>query len=163
MSEILARINIFEGTIVEKWWQLVFVELADRRTNNWPLIRNPIPALAIIFLWLGFVTIWGPKLMANRAPFKMTKLLVVYNAVQVVISVIITWQALYHGYIKGVYSLTCEPVDPTRSPSAMRVSLNETVSDYLNDNFRYLGSSFVLLVLSSEALRVARHCFLRLT
>lgn len=124
MSDLLARINIFEGTIIGKWWQLMFVDLADPRTNNWPLIHNPIPGLAIILLWLSFVKVWGPKFMANRKPFKMTKLLVVYNAIQVVVSVIITWQALYHGYIKGVYSLTCEPVDPTRSPSAMRVSLD---------------------------------------
>ena len=130
MSDLLARLNIFEGTIIAKWWHLVFIELADPRTNNWPLIRNPIPCLSIVLLWLGFVLSWGPKMMKNRAPFKMTKLLIAYNAIQVVISLFITWQALYHGYIKGVYSLRCEPVDPTRSPSAMRVNKKKLCKNF---------------------------------
>uniref|UniRef100_A0A336MEX6 Elongation of very long chain fatty acids protein n=2 Tax=Culicoides sonorensis TaxID=179676 RepID=A0A336MEX6_CULSO len=60
--------------------------------------------------------------MAKREPFKMTKLLVAYNAIQVVISAIITWQALYHGYLTGTYSLTCEAIDRTRNPAAMRAA-----------------------------------------
>lgn len=117
------NINFFEGTIIEEWWNLVMIDLSDKRTNNWPLITNLVPLFAFVFLWLGFVTAWGPKMMESRKPLKMTKLLIAYNAIQVVISVYITWQALYHGYIKGVYSLRCEPVDPTRSPSAMRVDI----------------------------------------
>lgn len=125
--DILNRLNIFENTRVSQWWNHIFVELADPRTNDWPLMRNPIPGLLIISAYLYFVTTWGPKFMANRKPFKMTNLLIVYNAVQVFVSCLLTYEAVTHAYFWGNYSLRCEPVDTSRSPVAMRVRKNNVI------------------------------------
>ncbi|XP_063705875.1 very long chain fatty acid elongase AAEL008004-like [Culicoides brevitarsis] len=120
--DILNRLNIFEGTKVERWWNHIFVELADPRTNDWFLMRNPIHGLLIIAAYLYFVTSWGPKFMANRKPFKMQKLLIVYNAIQVVVSCILVYEAVTGAYFFGKYSFKCEPVDRSRSPEAMRAA-----------------------------------------
>uniref|UniRef100_A0A336K2J4 Elongation of very long chain fatty acids protein n=1 Tax=Culicoides sonorensis TaxID=179676 RepID=A0A336K2J4_CULSO len=122
MDTLLDKLNIFENTIAAKWWNHLFVELADPRTNDWPLMRNPIYGLMIIGAYLYFVLSWGPKFMANRKPYKMTKLLIVYNAAQVVVSCMLTYEAVTHGYFFGPYSLRCEPVDTSRSPAAMRAA-----------------------------------------
>lgn len=86
-----------------KYWDFLFTDLAgwfsiilyfkkfykfliDPRTNDWPMISSPLPGLTIIAAYLYFVNSWGPKYMANRKPFKMQNLLVVYNFFQVLIS-----------------------------------------------------------------------------
>ncbi|XP_063701989.1 very long chain fatty acid elongase 7-like [Culicoides brevitarsis] len=60
--------------------------------------------------------------MANRKPFQLQKLMVVYNAVQVMISFALVLPAINYCYVFGTYSLTCEPVDRSRSPIAMKIA-----------------------------------------
>lgn len=100
----------------------MLVELADPRTNHWPLVSSPLPVITIVTLWVFFVLSWGPKFMENRKPFKLQKLMVVYNAIQVIISATLVYPGLVYCYGFGSYSLTCEPVDTSRSPMGMRVS-----------------------------------------
>jgi len=107
---------------ITRGWHIIFVEMADERTNDLPLIRNPLPGLAILSCYLYFVLRLGPRIMANRKPFKMTNLLIVYNFVQVLFSVYLTWEAVTHAYFLGNYSFKCEPVDRSRSPLAMRAT-----------------------------------------
>ena len=59
----------------------------DPRTNNWPLIASPVPGLSILGLYLYFVNSWGPRFMKDRKPFIFKNTLIVYNFVQVLISV----------------------------------------------------------------------------
>lgn len=107
---------------VTRYWHWLFVELADERTNDWPLMRNPLPGLTIIIAYLYFVLKAGPRWMANRKPFQMNKLLIVYNFLQVIFSVALVYEAVTHAYFLGGYSFRCEPVDRTRSQLGMRVS-----------------------------------------
>lgn len=60
---------------------------ADQRTNDWFLIRSPIPGLTILGLYLYFTLKWGPRYMADKKPFQLQKTLVVYNFLQVLISI----------------------------------------------------------------------------
>lgn len=126
MSEMEAlknvnNIDLYNNTVTRVWHWL-FVELADDRTNDWPLMRNPLPGMAIIFGYLYFVLRAGPRFMANRKPFKMQKLLIAYNFLQVLISIGLVYEAITHAYFLGGYSFRCEPVDRTRSVGGMRVS-----------------------------------------
>lgn len=59
----------------------------DPRTNDWPLIKSPVPGLTILGLYLYFVNSWGPRFMKDRKPFQFKNTLLVYNFVQVLISV----------------------------------------------------------------------------
>jgi hypothetical protein len=59
---------------------------ADPRTNDWFLIKSPMPGLTIMATYLYFVLSWGPHYMKHRKPYKLTNLLIVYNMAQVFIS-----------------------------------------------------------------------------
>lgn len=59
----------------------------DERTNDWPLIKSPVGGLTIIGLYLYFVNYAGPRFMKDRKPLQMKKTLIVYNFLQVLVSV----------------------------------------------------------------------------
>lgn len=76
--------------------------LLDQRTNDWPLIASPVPGLTIIGTYLYFVLSWGPKYMANRKPYKLEKLLIIYNFIQVLVSCYLFFEVnklLFYDYI----------------------------------------------------------------
>lgn len=53
------------------------------------MIASPVPGITILGTYLYFVLSWGPKYMANRKPFKLERLLIVYNLIQVLVSLYI--------------------------------------------------------------------------
>lgn len=69
--------------------QLILFSVLDPRTNSWPLIGDPMPGLTIIGLYLYFVTNWGPNYMKHKKPYELKTLLVLYNFIQVCVSVYI--------------------------------------------------------------------------
>ncbi|CAF4756039.1 unnamed protein product [Pieris macdunnoughi] len=99
----------------------LFVELADPRTNDWFLIKSPIPGLTIIGLYLYFTLKWGPRYMADKKPFQLQKTLVVYNFLQVIVSIFLFYEGLDAGWLR-TYSWKCQPVDFSPTPEAMRVA-----------------------------------------
>mgnify|MGYP004576032905 CR=1 FL=1 len=64
----------------------ILTTVSDPRVSDWPLMDSPIPTFLIVLLYLYGVTILGPRVMANRKPFKLRGTLVAYNAFQVVFS-----------------------------------------------------------------------------
>ncbi|KAF4532049.1 hypothetical protein B566_EDAN015575 [Ephemera danica] len=93
----------------------------DPRTNDWPFIASPWPGLGILAFYLIFCLRLGPWLMQNRKPFRLNRLLVVYNFVQVCASVWLFAEALDGAWLRH-YSWKCQPVDQSNSPEAMRVA-----------------------------------------
>lgn len=83
---------------------MVFVFAVDHRTNDWPLIGSPFPGLTIIGAYLYFVLAWGPKYMANRKPYKLEKLLIVYNFVQVLVSSYIFYEVILYKWKRALVS-----------------------------------------------------------
>nr|XP_018901260.1 PREDICTED: elongation of very long chain fatty acids protein 1 [Bemisia tabaci] len=113
--------TVVEQNAVVKFWNFVFFDLGDKRTNDWPLLGSPVPGLTILGLYLYFCLSLGRKWMANRPPFKLTKTLIAYNFIQVVVSVWIFFEALDAAWLRD-YSWRCEPVDFSRTPKAMRIA-----------------------------------------
>lgn len=66
--------------------------LTDPRVNDWPLMFSPIPTVAMVAFYLYVVIFLGPRVMANRKPFKLNNVLIVYNAAQVVFSLTMLWE-----------------------------------------------------------------------
>nr|CAD7602474.1 unnamed protein product [Timema genevievae] len=93
----------------------------DPRTNDWFLIKSPTPGLTIMASYLFFVLSWGPRYMKHRKPFELTNILILYNFLQVVFSVYIFCEGLDAGWLTK-YSWTCEPVDVSTSPEALRIA-----------------------------------------
>lgn len=108
-------------TGIVEYWDYLFVDLGDRRTNHWPLIKSPVPGLTIIGLYLYFVLSWGPRYMANRKPYNLNSLLIVYNAIQVCVSIWLVWEALDAVWLFK-YSFRCEPVDWSVNEETMRIA-----------------------------------------
>ncbi|KAG8291979.1 hypothetical protein J6590_048940 [Homalodisca vitripennis] len=68
--------------------------ISDPRVNDWPLMSSPIPTVAMVAAYLYVVIFLGPRVMANRKPFKLNNILIVYNAAQVIFSLVMLWEAL---------------------------------------------------------------------
>lgn len=66
----------------------------DPRVNDWPLMDSPFPTLFMVITYLYIVTYLGPKVMANRKPFKLNNVLVLYNAGQVIFSLGMLWEVI---------------------------------------------------------------------
>lgn len=89
---------------------------------NWLLSGSPLPLATILGTYLYFCLYAGPRYMKNRKPFELKSLLIIYNAIQVVLSCILVYEGTESGWRKH-YSYTCQPVDYSDDPLAMRVSL----------------------------------------
>lgn len=53
---------------------------------------SPLPTVTIVAVYLYIVLVLGPRLMANRKPFQLNAVLVAYNALQVVFSILMLWE-----------------------------------------------------------------------
>ncbi|GLV34258.1 james bond [Carabus blaptoides fortunei] len=80
----------------------------DPRIDSWLLMQSPIPICSIIILYLCFVLNWGPKLMAKRQPFHLKKLMIAYNAYNVMFSAWICLQPLKaKGIVGNLLTYAC--------------------------------------------------------
>ncbi|XP_046400891.1 elongation of very long chain fatty acids protein AAEL008004 isoform X1 [Ischnura elegans] len=104
---------------IARFYHFVFTELSDPRTIDWPLISSPVPGLCILGAYLYFVLSWGPRFMENRKPFKLNRLLVVYNFIQVYVSLWLFWEAMEGAWLFK-YSWKCQPVDFSNTPEGLR-------------------------------------------
>ncbi|XP_001600048.1 elongation of very long chain fatty acids protein AAEL008004 [Nasonia vitripennis] len=94
---------------------------SDPRVNDWFLMSSPWPTLAICLSYAYFSKVLGPKLMENRKPFDLRKVMIWYNLFEVVFSSWLFYECLASGW-GGDYSFRCQPVDYSRSPQAMRMA-----------------------------------------
>ncbi|CAD1475277.1 unnamed protein product, partial [Heterotrigona itama] len=119
---------------------------SDPRVNNWAMMSGPFPTIFICLFYAYFVKVLGPKLMENRKPFELKKVLLYYNLFQVAFStwlfyevcetfsnavesklrcyahcIICSVQSLASGW-GGYYSLRCQPVDYSNNPIALRMT-----------------------------------------
>ncbi|XP_049879254.1 elongation of very long chain fatty acids protein AAEL008004-like [Pectinophora gossypiella] len=101
------------GTLIKNithYYHYVNDELADPRTNSYPLVSNPLPILVIMYVYHRFVRSWGPAFMADRPAFEIKKLIIVYNVVQIFLSGYLAAQCLTRLYIPGYYSIWCQKI-----------------------------------------------------
>ncbi|KAF7270231.1 very long chain fatty acid elongase AAEL008004-like [Rhynchophorus ferrugineus] len=95
-------------------------QMGDPRTANWPLMESPIPTVLMVLTYL-YVILWmGPRMMANRKPFKLKNVLIIYNGAQVLLSLYMMYEHLASGWLWD-YSYKCQPVDYSTSAKAMRM------------------------------------------
>lgn len=77
-----------------------FTSSTDPRTNDWFLIKSPVPIFSIVALYLYFVLFWGPHYMRDRKPFKLEKTLIVYNFIQIFVSAWLVYEVSVTKYLK---------------------------------------------------------------
>lgn len=103
------------------WYRDLMDNKSDPRVNDWPMMQSPVPTLALCIFYAYFSKSLGPKLMKNRQPLNLRKILVFYNLFQTIFSTWIFYEYLQSGWW-GHYSFKCQPVDYTRSPLGMRMA-----------------------------------------
>lgn len=74
----------------------------DLRTKPWLLASTPGPLLTILVTYLYFCLYAGPQYMKNRKPFELKNTLIVYNAIQVVLSVVLVFEVGLDQYIYAI-------------------------------------------------------------
>ncbi|XP_011867515.1 PREDICTED: elongation of very long chain fatty acids protein AAEL008004 isoform X2 [Vollenhovia emeryi] len=94
---------------------------SDPRVSDWSMMSSPFPTLAICLLYAYFVKVLGPKLMENRKPFDLRKVMIWYNLFQVIFSTWLFNECLVTGW-GGQYSFRCQPVDYSNNPLALRMA-----------------------------------------
>lgn len=96
-------------------------EMSDPRVNGWVMMSSPFPTLFICLAYAYFSKVLGPKIMENRKPFELRKVLIVYNLFQTLFSFWIFYEFMASGW-GGQYSLRCQPVDYSDNPMALRMA-----------------------------------------
>lgn len=105
-------------TDLKRWYEYA-LDQTDERSRSWPLVDSPMIPLVSIAAYLGVVR-YGPYLMKDRQPFKLQWLLVLYNFSLVLLSAYMMFEFLMAS-IEARYSLTCQMVDYSYKPSALRM------------------------------------------
>lgn len=76
------------------------IYISDPRVNGWPMLSSPFPTLFICLFYGYFAKTLGPRLMENRKPFQLRKVLIVYNAIQTMFSAWIFYEvSTYAGHV----------------------------------------------------------------
>ncbi|KAF5281628.1 hypothetical protein FQR65_LT02948 [Abscondita terminalis] len=105
---------------IYKTYYKLNVEWADPRVQNYFLIGSPFPLLGLLFFYVYFVFKLGPNLMKNREPFKIDKILVIFNISQIFICSVLVIQYLRR--VLFVYNFFCEPIDYSDEETAVEVT-----------------------------------------
>uniref|UniRef100_A0A2K5PU60 Elongation of very long chain fatty acids protein n=1 Tax=Cebus imitator TaxID=2715852 RepID=A0A2K5PU60_CEBIM len=72
-----------------------WIKDADPRVEDWLLMSSPLPQTILLGLYVYFVTSLGPKLMENRKPFELKKVMITYNFFIVLFSVYMCYEILF--------------------------------------------------------------------
>ncbi|XP_063230866.1 very long chain fatty acid elongase AAEL008004-like isoform X2 [Bacillus rossius redtenbacheri] len=84
-------------------------------------MSTPWPMLAIVGGYLYFVNSLGPTFMKKREPYNMDRIMMIYNAFQVVTCGWMTYQIIIHAWL-GQTSFFCNPIDYSNASDALYIT-----------------------------------------
>ncbi|XP_046390264.1 elongation of very long chain fatty acids protein AAEL008004-like isoform X1 [Ischnura elegans] len=93
----------------------------DPRVRDWFLMSSPLPTLIICFTYVYLVKVLGPRIMGNRKPLELRRVLIGYNFFQVVFSTWLFYEIGMSGWLTGHYNFRCQPVDYSNHPVTLRM------------------------------------------
>ena len=91
----------------------------EKTVFAWPLLSSPTPTIVLVFLFLYFIKVLGPRLMKDRKPFQIKPLIFAYNVATVLLNLYMFVNFGLLGWFTD-YSLSCQPLDP--SPRSNRMN-----------------------------------------
>ncbi|KAK6619059.1 hypothetical protein RUM44_003441 [Polyplax serrata] len=93
---------------------------ADPRMQNYLLMSSPFPVFGLCFIYVYFVLHLGPKFMADRKPYNLRIVLVVYNALQTIFSAVMFYEVSAF-WIEHYGFFRCIRVDSTsETPTSLK-------------------------------------------
>lgn len=103
------------------WYKYINYDLADPRTKDYLLMSTPWPGLTLIGFYIYFIYNLGPRLMEKRQPFKLYRIMQIYNVTQIILNALLFYKALTEGWL-GEFNYFCEPIDYSNTPKAIKVT-----------------------------------------
>ena len=94
-------------------------ELADKRTEDWPLIRSPVSLILVTLVYLYFVIRWCPNYMKEKQPYSFKTFIKFYNLFQIVANALLVHHMLDAGWYQD-YFLSCVHLDYSLDPKAYK-------------------------------------------
>lgn len=64
----------------------------DARVKDYPLMQSPIQMTAILLVYVVFSVYIGPRLMANRKPFRLNTAMIIYNLSMVLLNAYVVYE-----------------------------------------------------------------------
>lgn len=118
-----AYTNTMNGIIkpTVDYYNYVMEFKSDPRTDDWFLVRSPGLLLTIVVTYVYFSVKAGPRFMKDRKPIKLKYTLIVYNFIQVLLSIYLFYEALAGGWAHD-YKFSCQSVDYSMNPRAIRMA-----------------------------------------
>ncbi|CAO1438187.1 unnamed protein product [Diamesa serratosioi] len=85
-----------------------FNEYNDPRIQHLPLMNKPWFMLQMMTVYLLFVKVIGRKIMQNRKPLNLTKVINYYNLCQIALNLFCAYYSLKYSYMQKGYNYTCQ-------------------------------------------------------
>ncbi|XP_073347469.1 elongation of very long chain fatty acids protein 1a [Pagrus major] len=92
----------------------------DARVRDYPLMQSPVQMTCILLGYVFFSVYVGPRLMANRKPFRLNVAMIVYNLSMVLLNAYIVCEFMLAGW-GTTYTWRCDLIDYSSSPQALRM------------------------------------------
>ncbi|KAF0770044.1 elongation of very long chain fatty acids protein 4-like [Aphis craccivora] len=103
------NLNNFINETQHQFLNLLNQELKfDKKVDSWMLMSTPWPVLSIVIAYLLFVLKLGPKMMENREPFKIKRIMMVYNILQAIYNIFIISEFYaqgWHFFLSKIFDL----------------------------------------------------------
>ncbi|XP_011056680.1 PREDICTED: elongation of very long chain fatty acids protein AAEL008004-like [Acromyrmex echinatior] len=106
---------------IVEWYRDVIDNKYDPRTQEWFLVSSPGPVLMIIATYIYFCVSAGPRYMKDKKPYDLKNTLIIYNFIQVLVSLYLVYEGLMAGWLYE-YNFICQPVDYSYKPSSVRMA-----------------------------------------
>ncbi|KAI0219257.1 Elongation of very long chain fatty acids protein, partial [Lamellibrachia satsuma] len=113
----------------------------DPRLEGYPMMASPWPTVFITLAYVYTVEVGLPRFMADRKPYNIRQIMLVYNFAMVILSGYIFMEFGLSGWFTG-YSLGCQPVDYSQSVKSM---VNICWWFYISKFIELLDTIFFLL------------------
>lgn len=124
-------------------YNYMMVELRDPRADSFPLMSSVWPTVLLCLGYVYLVKVAGPRFMKDRPAYEIKGIIVAYNLFQTLFSL---WgfSEGWKFYVSGDYSWTCQPIDYSDHPEALR-ALNMAWFFYISKFVDMFDSIFFVL------------------
>ena len=96
-----------------------YMELGDKRVEEWPLMGSPFPTIVLTALYLAMCR-FGPRIVPKSGvPWDLRPFIVGYNLVNIVLNGYIALE-LFES--TRTFNWVCEPVNYSSDPASVRVA-----------------------------------------
>ncbi|XP_048736376.2 elongation of very long chain fatty acids protein AAEL008004-like isoform X2 [Ostrea edulis] len=106
-------------TEVRRFYHYVMEDLSDPRTEDWFMVRSPVPLLLTIGVYLYLVKM-GPIWMKSWKTYDLKTVMIIYNFSMVLLSAYMFYETLMTVWFNPDFDKVCQPVDYSNNPQAIR-------------------------------------------